>query len=171
MDHSFPYSNPPCLPRLRQAGAQRTAAALGIALVAPDTSPRGLDIEGQAESWDFGVGAGFYLVRICRSQRPPAFADHRQIARTLRFLLATLQNAAVDKWKNWRMYDYVVDELPGLLAKEFPQLDTDNASVMGHSMGGHGALTIALKNPTKYKARMLATWLLSRRRFGGVFGG
>lgn len=106
-----------------QAGAQRAAAALGVALIAPDTSPRGLNVEGEAESWDFGVGAGFYL------------------------------NATVDKWKNYRMYDYVVSELPDLLSAEFPQLDTANASIMGHSMGGHGALTIALKNPTKYKAR------------------
>eukprot|EP00271_Cylindrocystis_brebissonii_P008057 TRINITY_DN22080_c0_g1_i1.p1 TRINITY_DN22080_c0_g1~~TRINITY_DN22080_c0_g1_i1.p1 ORF type:complete len:293 (-),score=41.28 TRINITY_DN22080_c0_g1_i1:502-1380(-) len=108
---------------LQKSGVQRVAAELGVAIVAPDTSPRGLNVEGEAESWDFGVGAGFYL------------------------------NATVPKWKNWRMYDYVVEELPRLLAegKEFfSTLDTSRAGIMGHSMGGHGALTLFLKNPGKY---------------------
>ena len=75
---------------IQKAGAQRKAAELGIALVAPDTSPRGLNVPGEADSWDFGVGAGFYL------------------------------NATEDKWsKNWRMYDYVIDELPSLLKESF----------------------------------------------------
>lgn len=75
---------------IQKAGAQRRAAELGVALVAPDTSPRGLNVPGEADSWDFGVGAGFYL------------------------------NATESKWsKNWRMYDYVVDELPGLLKESF----------------------------------------------------
>ncbi|XP_004303639.1 PREDICTED: S-formylglutathione hydrolase [Fragaria vesca subsp. vesca] len=105
-----------------KSGAQRAAAKEGIALIAPDTSPRGLSIEGEAESWDFGVGAGFYL------------------------------NATQEKWKNWRMYDYVVKELPKLLNENFPQLDTLRASISGHSMGGHGALTIYLRNLDKYKS-------------------
>ena len=75
---------------IQKAGAQRKAAELGVALVAPDTSPRGLNVPGEADSWDFGVGAGFYL------------------------------NATEGKWsKNWRMYDYIVEELPGLLKESF----------------------------------------------------
>lgn len=105
-----------------KSGAQRAASAEGVALIAPDTSPRGLNVEGEADSWDFGVGAGFYL------------------------------NATQQKWKNWRMYDYVVKELPKLLSENFPQLDTSKASISGHSMGGHGALTIYLKNLDKYKS-------------------
>ncbi|URE04095.1 s-formylglutathione [Musa troglodytarum] len=107
---------------IMKSGAQRAASGEGIALVAPDTSPRGLNIEGEADSWDFGVGAGFYL------------------------------NATEEKWKNWRMYDYVVKELPKVLSENFEQLDTSRASISGHSMGGHGALTIYLKNLEKYKA-------------------
>ncbi|CAL5435045.1 unnamed protein product [Camellia sinensis] len=129
---------------IAKSGAQRIASSEGIALVAPDTSPRGecredtqwamkpehggLNVEGEADNWDFGVaimmllGAGFYL------------------------------NATQEKWKNWRMYDYVVKELPKLLSENFPQLDTSRASIFGHSMGGHGALTIYLKNLDKYKS-------------------
>ncbi|KAI4319614.1 hypothetical protein MLD38_033194 [Melastoma candidum] len=107
---------------ITKSGAQRTAASEGIALIAPDTSPRGLNVEGEADSWDFGVGAGFYL------------------------------NAKQEKWKNWQMYDYVVKELPSLLAENFEQLDISKASIFGHSMGGHGALTIYLKNLFKYKS-------------------
>ncbi|KAL0929020.1 hypothetical protein M5K25_000959 [Dendrobium thyrsiflorum] len=105
-----------------KSGAQRAASTEVVALVAPDTSPRGLNIDGEADSWDFGVGAGFYL------------------------------NATEEKWKNWRMYDYVVKELPKLLDENFEQLDTSKASIFGHSMGGHGALTIFLKNQDKYKS-------------------
>ncbi|XP_010938666.1 S-formylglutathione hydrolase [Elaeis guineensis] len=107
---------------ITKSGAQRAASSDGIALVAPDTSPRGLNIEGEADSWDFGVGAGFYL------------------------------NATEQKWKNWRMYDYVVKELPKVLSENFEQLDMSRVSISGHSMGGHGALTIYLKNPGKYKS-------------------
>lgn len=106
----------------QKGGAQKACAKHGIAFVAPDTSPRGLNVQGEADSWDFGVGAGFYV------------------------------NATVDKWKNWRMYDYITKELPALLGAHFPQLDTSNASITGHSMGGHGALTIALKNPGMFKS-------------------
>ncbi|KAF5840157.1 Alpha/Beta hydrolase protein [Dunaliella salina] len=96
---------------------------VGVALVAPDTSPRGLNVPGESDSWDFGVGAGFYL------------------------------NATEPKWKAWRMYDWVVTELPELLAAQFSdKLDLSRSSIMGHSMGGHGAMTIALKNPTKFKS-------------------
>lgn len=105
-----------------KSGAQRVASSEAVALVVPDTSPRGLNVEGEADSWDFGVAAGFYL------------------------------NATQEKWKNWRMYDYVVKELPTLLREHFPQLDTYRASLSGHSMGGHGALTIYLKNPHQYKS-------------------
>ncbi|KAK3279878.1 hypothetical protein CYMTET_12257 [Cymbomonas tetramitiformis] len=101
--------------------AQRMAAELGIALIAPDTSPRGHGVEGEADSYDFGVGAGFYV------------------------------NATVDKWKNWRMYEYVTEELPSVLGS-FDMLDLSKSSIMGHSMGGHGALTIGLKNAGKYKS-------------------
>lgn len=65
-------------------------------------------------------------------------------------------NATQKKWKNWRMYDYVVKELPSLLSEHFPQLDTLRASLSGHSMGGHGALTIYLKNLDKYKVKKFA---------------
>ncbi|KAL8162964.1 hypothetical protein V2J09_014453 [Rumex salicifolius] len=107
---------------ITKSGAQRVASSEGVALIAPDTSPRGLNVEGEAESWDFGVGAGFYL------------------------------NATQEKWKNWRMYDYVVKELPAVLSENFPELDTSRASITGHSMGGHGALTIYLKNLHRYKS-------------------
>jgi len=108
---------------ISKAGAQRRASELGVALVAPDTSPRGLNVPGESDSWDFGVGAGFYL------------------------------NATEPKWKAWRMYDWVVKELPELLAAQFSdKLDLSRSSIMGHSMGGHGAITISLKNPTKYKS-------------------
>ncbi|CAK9183824.1 unnamed protein product [Ilex paraguariensis] len=105
-----------------KSGAQRAASSEGIALISTDTSPRDLNVEGEADSWDFGVGAGFYL------------------------------NAKQEKWKNWRMYDYVVKEVPKLLSENFPQLDTSRASISGHSMGGHGALTIYLKHLDKYKS-------------------
>ncbi|KAI3924203.1 hypothetical protein MKW98_032404 [Papaver atlanticum] len=105
-----------------KSGAQHAASSEGVVLIAPDTSPRGLGVEGEADSWDFGVGAGFYL------------------------------NATREKWKNWRMYDYVVKELPKVLSENFEQIDTSRASISGHSMGGHGALTIYLKNLDKYKS-------------------
>ncbi|EFJ40293.1 hypothetical protein VOLCADRAFT_99938 [Volvox carteri f. nagariensis] len=110
---------------IQKSGAQRAAATRGIALVAPDTSPRGLGVEGEADSWDFGVGAGFYL------------------------------NSTQEKWRAWRMYDYVVEELPSLLRSTAPfatSLDVDQASVFGHSMGGHGALVVGLRNPQTYRS-------------------
>jgi S-formylglutathione hydrolase len=103
-----------------KAGAQRVAAELGLALVVPDTSPRGLGIPGEGESYDFGLGAGFYV------------------------------DAAQAPWsRGYRMYSYVTKELFELAAAKFP-VDSRRVGVFGHSMGGHGALTIALKNPQQY---------------------
>ncbi len=104
-----------------KAGAQRYAAELGIALVAPDTSPRGEGVPDDPDGgYDLGLGAGFYV------------------------------NATQEPWRrHYRMYDYVVDELPELIAKGFP-VDASRVGLSGHSMGGHGALTVALKNPGRY---------------------
>ena len=105
-----------------KAGAQRVAAELGLAIVAPDTSPRGLNIPGEGESYDFGLGAGFYV------------------------------DATQAPWsRGYRMYSYVAKELPGLVEAEFA-VDPARTGIFGHSMGGHGALTIALKNPDRYKS-------------------
>ena len=105
-----------------KAGAQRYAAELGIALVAPDTSPRGLDVPSAGDAWDFGLGAGFYV------------------------------NATESPWsQHYRMYDYVAKELPDLLETHFG-FDPQRKSISGHSMGGHGALIVALKNPGKYRS-------------------
>jgi len=105
-----------------KAGAQRVAAELGLAIVVPDTSPRGLKIPGEADNYDFGLGAGFYVDAV---QAP---------------------------WSSgYRMYSYVARELPGLVESEFP-VDPARTGIFGHSMGGHGALTIALKNPGTYKS-------------------
>ncbi|HLQ27019.1 MAG TPA: S-formylglutathione hydrolase [Acidiferrobacterales bacterium] len=105
-----------------KAGAQRVAAELGLAVVAPDTSPRGLGLPGEADSYDFGLGAGFY---VDATQAPWA--------------------------RGYRMYSYVSKELPRQIASAFP-VDPARAGVFGHSMGGHGALTIAFKNPAYYKS-------------------
>jgi S-formylglutathione hydrolase len=104
---------------IQKSGVQRKCAELGLALIAPDTSPRGLNIEGEDESWDFGTGAGFYL------------------------------NATQDKWKQYRMYDYITKELPAVL-QHLSELNLQKAAIMGHSMGGHGALVLGLRNPDKY---------------------
>ncbi|MDO6543770.1 S-formylglutathione hydrolase [Photobacterium sanguinicancri] len=107
---------------MQKAGAQRLAAELGMAIVAPDTSPRGDDVPDDAEgSYDFGLGAGFYL------------------------------NATKAPWhRHYRMYEYVVSELPALIEANFPV--TTQRAISGHSMGGHGALTIGLKNPERYSS-------------------
>ena len=103
-----------------KAGAQRYAAECGIALVAPDTSPRGLGLPGEDDSYDFGSGAGFYV------------------------------NATVEPWsRHYHMYDYVVHELPALVEANFPVI-ADKRSISGHSMGGHGALVAALREPGRY---------------------
>jgi S-formylglutathione hydrolase len=105
-----------------KAGAQRLAAERGIMLVAPDTSPRGANIPGESDSWDFGVGAGFYI------------------------------DATAEPWAaNYRMFSYVTDELPAIIDANFPT-QQGNRSIFGHSMGGHGALTIALKQPEKWRS-------------------
>ena len=105
-----------------KAGAQRVASELGLALVVPDTSPRGLGIPGEADSYDFGLGAGFYV------------------------------DATQAPWSaGYRMYSYVASELPALIEESFP-VDADRVGIFGHSMGGHGALTIALRNPRYYKS-------------------
>ena len=106
-----------------KAGAQRYASEYGIAVVAPDTSPRGEGVPDDPDgAWDFGLGAGFYV------------------------------NATEEPWAaNYQMYDYIVDELPNLVAADFP-VDHDRVAISGHSMGGHGALTIALKNPQRFKS-------------------
>ena len=102
---------------VQKSGAFRTAAQLGFMIVVCDTSPRGLQLPGEDDSWDFGTGASFYL------------------------------NATVSPYdKHYRMYDYVTEELPRLVEMTFPALPGVR-SISGHSMGGHGALTIALKNP------------------------
>ncbi|PIN70891.1 S-formylglutathione hydrolase, partial [Candidatus Woesearchaeota archaeon CG11_big_fil_rev_8_21_14_0_20_57_5] len=103
-----------------KAGAQRVAAELGLVIVAPDTSPRGDDVPDDKDSYDFGKGAGFYI------------------------------DATRQPWsKNYHMYSYITAELPALIFKHFPAC-ADKQGIMGHSMGGHGALTIALKNPATY---------------------
>lgn len=105
---------------ITKAGAQRYAAEHGMVLVVPDTSPRGDDV-ADAEGYDLGKGAGFYV------------------------------NATVAPWsRHYRMYDYVVQELPALIEAHFPV--TNARAISGHSMGGHGALTIALKNPGRYRS-------------------
>ncbi len=105
---------------VEKAGAQRYAAEYGLMLVAPDTSPRGVNLPGEDESWDFGSGAGFYV------------------------------NATEQPWaKHYQMYDYVTRELPALINKEFA-VKGNRAGIFGHSMGGHGALICGLKNPAQY---------------------
>jgi S-formylglutathione hydrolase len=132
---------------LVKAGAQRVAAELGLALVAPDTSPREVPLPGDREHWDFGVGAGFYL------------------------------DATVAPWsRHYRMYSWVARELPGVLAAHFP-VDPLRQGICGHSMGGHGALTIALRNPGRYRsisalapvaAPMRCPW--GQKAFAGYLG-
>ena len=107
---------------MAKAGAQRLASKLGIALVAPDTSPRNTGVVGEDENWDIGSGAGFYV------------------------------NATQPGWlEYYQMYDYVTQELPAVIAAQFP-IDDSRKSVFGHSMGGHGALITALKNPLQYQS-------------------
>jgi S-formylglutathione hydrolase len=106
-----------------KAGAQQYAAEHGIAVVAPDTSPRGDGVpDDPEEAYDFGLGAGFYV------------------------------NATQAPWsEHYHMYDYVVQELPELVNANFP-VDPERQAIFGHSMGGHGALTIALKNPGRFRS-------------------
>lgn len=105
-----------------KAGAQRVASELGIAIIVPDTSPRGTGIPGENENYDLGLGVGFYV------------------------------DATQAPWsQHYQMYTYVKDELYQLVNEHFP-VDKNRTGIFGHSMGGHGALTIALKNPQQYKS-------------------
>ena len=106
-----------------KAGAQRVASELGLMVVAPDTSPRGQDLPGEDDSYDLGTGAGFYL------------------------------DAIQEPWSRaYNMYSYVVEELPTALAAAFPAADLERQGIFGHSMGGHGALTLHLKHPETYRS-------------------
>lgn len=130
-----------------KAHAQAVAAELGLMLVAPDTSPREPRIAGDADKWDFGQGAGFYV------------------------------DATQAPWSsNYRMYSYVSRELPEVVGADLPAL-AGAAGIFGHSMGGHGALTIALRNPERYKsvsafapiaAPMQCPW--GQKAFGNYLG-
>lgn len=107
---------------MQKAGAQRMAAALGMAIVAPDTSPRGDDVpDAPDKAYNLGLGAGFYL------------------------------NATKAPWnRHYKMYDYIVDELPNFIETHFPV--SSQRAISGHSMGGHGALVIGLSNPHRYSS-------------------
>jgi S-formylglutathione hydrolase len=105
-----------------KAHAQQVAAELGLMLIAPDTSPREPRLPGDADSWDFGYSAGFYV------------------------------DATVAPWSQYyRMYSYVTRELPEIIAANLPA-QSDATGIFGHSMGGHGALVCALRNPDRYKS-------------------
>jgi S-formylglutathione hydrolase len=127
--------------------AQRYAAELGLMLISPDTSPREPRIPGDADHWDFGYSAGFYV------------------------------DATQAPWsQNYRMYSYVARELPQVVAAHFPAMP-GATGIFGHSMGGHGALTLALRNPTQYQsvsafspiaAPMQCPW--GRKAFSNYFG-
>ena len=129
-----------------KAGAQRLASELGIILVAPDTSPRGANVPGETDSWDFGAGAGFYL------------------------------DATEAPWaRHYRMHSYLL-ELHALVLAHFPA-DPGRVGIFGHSMGGHGALTMALKHPDLFRsvsafapiaAPSRCPW--GRKAFGGYLG-
>lgn len=107
---------------ITKAGAQRMAAKLGIAIIVPDTSPRGVSLPGDHDNYDFGVGAGFYIDATCSP-----WSSHYQ------------------------MYSYITTELYQLVATQFP-IDASRIGILGHSMGGHGAITIAVKNPQLYRS-------------------
>jgi S-formylglutathione hydrolase len=105
-----------------KAGVQRYAAQHGLMIVAPDTSPRGVDLPGEDDAYDFGSGAGFYV------------------------------DATAEPWsRHYRMYSYVTSELPALIEASLP-VDTQCQGIFGHSMGGHGALICALKNRDRYRS-------------------
>ena len=107
---------------MAKSGAQQFAAKHELILVAPDTSPRSTGIPNEDDDWDFGTGAGFYV------------------------------DATQDPWnQHYRMYSYIVDELPTLIQENFPVMP-DRKSIFGHSMGGHGALVCGLRNPTQYRS-------------------
>jgi S-formylglutathione hydrolase len=106
-----------------KAGAQRLASSLGLAIVCPDTSPRGTGYPGEDADWDFGAGASFYVDATC------------------------------EPWsETYQMYSYVTDELPKALDAEFPLAGEGHRSIFGHSMGGHGALVMALREPGRWRS-------------------
>ncbi|CAG0916086.1 unnamed protein product [Notodromas monacha] len=107
---------------IHKSGVQKYAAELGLIIIGPDTSPRNVGVSGENDSWDFGTGAGFYV-----DATEPLWAS------------------------NYRMYSYVTKELPAIIEKNFPA-SSSARSIFGHSMGGHGALICALKNPGHYKS-------------------
>ncbi|KAL9613500.1 MAG: hypothetical protein Q9167_001942 [Letrouitia subvulpina] len=127
---------------------QHAASQKGIAVLYPDTSPRGLKISGEDESYDFGSGAGFYV------------------------------DASQEPWsKGYRMYSYITAELPQVVFESFEQIDKGRVSIFGHSMGGHGALTLFLKNPGKYQSVSAFAPIANpsncdwgKKAFGGYFG-
>ena len=105
-----------------KAGFQKYASEHGLIIVCPDTSPRGTDYPGEHEDYDFGSGAGFYV------------------------------DATVSPWSStYQMYSYIVDELPALIAEHFP-VDGSRNGIFGHSMGGHGALVVGLRNPGQFQS-------------------
>jgi len=130
-----------------KAGAQRLAAELGLALLTPDTSPRGAQAAGEDAAWDFGVGAGFYL------------------------------DATQQPWaRHWRMESYLMRELLPQVQAELG-LGPERSGIFGHSMGGHGALTLALRHPGAFRslsafapicAPMQCPW--GHKAFGGYLG-
>jgi S-formylglutathione hydrolase len=132
---------------MAKAGAQRLAAEYGLMLVVPDTSPRNTGIAGEDDDWDFGTGAGFYV------------------------------DATEEPWRShYQMYSYIVHELPALIAASFP-VQPDKQGIFGHSMGGHGALVCAMRNPKLYKsvsafspitAPMRCPW--GQKAFSGYLG-
>ncbi|CAI5969282.1 unnamed protein product [Closterium sp. NIES-64] len=173
----------------------KPASEHGVALIVPDTSPRGLKVEGESDNWDFGVGAGFYVNATVPKWKNWQMYDYvteetlssyvteetlsSYVTEELHRILESTQrqskkrglkvegesdnwdfgvgagfyvNATVPKWKNWQMYDYVTEELHRILSAHYTNLDMQRCSLMGHSMGGHGALIIFFRNSTKYKA-------------------
>lgn len=130
-----------------KAGAQRLAAEHGLMVVAPDTSPRGVKIPGEDDAYDFGSGAGFYV------------------------------DATREPWsRHYQMYSYVTQELPTLIFGNFPAR-RDAQGIFGHSMGGHGALVIALRNPGTYRSVSAFAPIVAPSRvpwghkaFGGYLG-
>ncbi|KAL8701768.1 MAG: hypothetical protein Q9224_000346 [Gallowayella concinna] len=127
---------------------QHAASQKGIAVLYPDTSPRGLKIPGEDDAYDFGSGAGFYV------------------------------DATKDPWsKGYQMYSYITTELPKTVFETFEQVDGSRVSIFGHSMGGHGALTLFLKNPGMYKSVSAFAPIANpsncdwgKKAFGGYFG-
>ena len=130
-----------------KAGFHAVAAELGLMVLAPDTSPRGVDLPGEDDAYDFGSGAGFYV------------------------------DATEAPWsRHYRMYSYITEELPAVIAANFPA-DMSRQGITGHSMGGHGALTLHLKNPQVYRsvsafapicAPMTCPW--GEKALGGYLG-